>query len=106
AAPVGVEATGPTEALECLSVHASDGCERWDALQTLLGDEVRRLAGNPAAPPAEGLVALFGELIDRALALGDDPEGRFMLANMLTLPDETYLFQQFDVVDVDRVCDA
>ncbi|HEX7036916.1 MAG TPA: aminopeptidase N [Pseudomonadales bacterium] len=105
-APVRVDYPRPAEDLAFLAVHDSDGFARWDALQTLLVDEVRRLAASADAAPDEALVALFGELIERALALGDDPESRFMLANMLTLPDETYLFQQFEVVDVDRVCDA
>jgi aminopeptidase N len=103
-APVLVRYPRPPDDLAFLAVHDRDGFARWDALQTLVVDEIRRLQPGGEVDPT--LLRLFGDLLEHALAAGDEPEGKFMLAAMLTLPDENYLFQQFDVVDVDRVCDA
>jgi aminopeptidase N len=103
-APVRVEYPRPAADLGFLAVHDSDGFARWDALQTLVVDEVRRLQAG--GEPATALLALFGQLLEHGLAADDDPERKSMLAAMLTLPDETYLIQQFDDVDVDRLCDA
>jgi aminopeptidase N len=103
-APVQVSYPRPADELAFLVGHDSDGFARWDALQTLVVDEVRRLMNHGATPGAD-LVALFGTLADHALE-AEDGEPRFMLAAMLTLADETYLIQQFDAVDVASLCDA
>jgi aminopeptidase N len=103
-APVRVSYPRPAEDLAFLAVHDDDGFARWDVIQTLVVDEIRRL--QEGGEPQAALLDLFGELLQRALAAGDEPEQKFMLAALLTLPDENYLFQQFDVVDVDRLCDA
>ena len=103
-APVRVDYPRPAGELAFLAQHDRDGFARWDALQTLVVDEVARLRGG--GTPDAGLVTLYGEIATQALALPDDAERRFMLAGMLTLPDESYLFEQFDTVDVDGVCDA
>ncbi len=104
-APVHVRYPRSKEDLAFLATHDSDGFARWDALQTLLVAEVDRLIQGGGAP-AEDLLALFGTLLEQAEALDEAPEQRFMLATMLTLPDENYLLQQFEDVDVDRLCDA
>jgi len=104
-APVRVNYPRDAGALEFLAVHDTDGFARWDALQTLVVDEIRRLQAEPEAAPAAELVALFGALAGQARA-ADTAESRFMLATMLTLADETYLMQQFDSIDVDGLCDA
>ncbi len=108
-APVRVSYPRETEEPAFLALHDSDGFARWDALQTLVVDEVRRLAepsGEASAEPDERLLALFGEILERAVTAPDDTEQQFMLASLLTLPDENYLFEQFDQVHVDAVCGA
>jgi aminopeptidase N len=52
------------------------------------------------------VIDLFGALLEQALhsaGEGSD-EDRFMLAARLTLPTESYLFEQFESVDVDGIC--
>jgi len=103
-APVRLDYPREAEELGFLAIHDRDGFARWDALQTLLVDEVGRLMQGSDVP-GEQLLGLFGELLEQARA-ARAPEARFMLAKMLTLPDETYLMQQFDQVDVGALCDA
>jgi len=100
-APVRLEyPRDPTE-LAFLAEHDSDGFARWDAMQTLLVGALReRMTGavNDAA-----LVPLFGRLVDAALASPADAERLGMLAAMLRLPDENYLYEQFTPVDVEGI---
>jgi len=103
-APVRVNYPRSAADLGFLAAHDPDGFARWDVLQTLVVDEVGRLQGG--GEPDELLLDVFGELLQRALAAPDDPEQKFMLAAMLTLADENYLFQHFDTVDVTALCDA
>lgn len=104
-APVRVTYERPAEDMAFLAEHDSDGFARWDVLQSLVVAEVARLEPGDGVDVDGGLLDLYGRLADRALSAGD-PEEAFMLAAMLTLPDENYLFQQFDVVDVDGICAA
>ncbi len=99
-APVRVDFPRPAESLAFLAVHDSDGFARWDALQTLLVEEVDQLqrGGEVRALTTE----IFGSLASRALAC-DNPEDQFVLAALLTLPDEAYLFEQLEDFEVDAV---
>jgi aminopeptidase N len=103
-APVRVVYPRPPGELEFLAVHDSDGFARWDALQTLVVDEIQRLQNGAAV--SEALVNLFGDILADALRAPDEAEQKFMLATMLTLPDPNYLFEQFGQVDVGLLCDA
>lgn len=109
-APVRVAFPRPPARLAFLAEHDRDGFARWDALQTLIVDQIRALQSG--AGPDDVVLDLFGALLERAVAAstggdgGDAVEQRFMLAAMLRLPDENYLMQQFDVVDVDVLCDS
>ena len=89
-----------------LAVHDSDGFAAWDVLQTLLIDEIARLQTDSSV--SSELLALFASLQQRALAAvsATDSEERFMLAAKLAVPPESYLFEQFPVVDVDALCSA
>jgi aminopeptidase N len=107
-APVRVHLERSAEELEFLAEHDPDGFARWDVLQTLVVDEVLRLQREGGGPRAS-LVSLFGRLADAALAAARetvDEEARFLLAALLTLPDEAYLFEMSERVDVDRLCAA
>jgi aminopeptidase N len=103
-APVRVDYPRDHDELAFLALHDSDGFARWDALQTLVVAEIQRL--HEASDPSDRVVALFGSLVQRALASPDEAGIRALLATMLTLPDENYLFEQLGTVDVDAVCDA
>ena len=103
-APVRVDYPRDHDELAFLALHDSDGFARWDALQTLVVAEIQRL--HEASAPSDRIVALFGSLVQRALASPDEAGIRALLATMLMLPDENYLFEQLGTVDVDAVCDA
>ncbi|MDH3641399.1 MAG: aminopeptidase N, partial [Gammaproteobacteria bacterium] len=103
-APVRVEFPRGASELAFLARHDSDGFARWDALQTLLIGEITRI--QKGATVSEALRGLFAELLDDAIGCSEDAEAKSMLAVLLTLPDEGYLFSQLASFDVDAVCDA
>ena len=102
-APVRVDFPRDPETLAFLAVRDSDGFARWDALQSLLLAEIEKLQSGAAV--SELVVGLFADLLGDALT-ASDAERQSLLCEMLTLPTEDYLFEQFDVVDVDGLCDA
>jgi aminopeptidase N len=100
-APVRLEFPRDDRELAFLAEHEADGFARWDALQTLLvADLGRRMAGEPSDG---GVVELYGRLLGHALAVPAEAEPMAMLAAMLRLPDENYLYEQFSPVDVDAI---
>ena len=103
-APVRVNYPRAPGELAFLAVHDSDGFARWDALQTLVVDEVRRLQDGGEVDG--NLLSLFGDILADALRAPDAAEQKFMLATMLRLPDENYLLEQFGQVDIGALCDA
>jgi aminopeptidase N len=110
-APVRVDFPRESSSLAFLAVHDSDGFARWDALQTLLVDEISRLQARPDLNVEIGaeVSGVFAELLDSALATqasAGSAETKFMLAALLTIPDEGYLFEQIPGFDVDGVVAA
>ncbi len=108
-APVRVNYPRESAELAFLALHDTDGFAAWDVLQTLLVREIERLQAASTVSPV--VIDLFEALIRRALdcaELDTDSrnEQRFLLAAMLTIPDENYLFEQLSPVDVDGVCNA
>ncbi|MES1940630.1 aminopeptidase N [Salinisphaera sp. T5B8] len=98
-APVRLEYEQSDTALARLMAHDSDPVCRWDAaqalyLKTLIADvEARRAGSAPVAAP---------ELLFDAIAtlLDNPPDDRELLAEMLTLPSEAMLGEQFDTIDI------
>ncbi len=108
-APVRVNYPRDSAELAFLALHDTDGFAAWDVLQTLLVREIELLQTSTTV--SAELVDLFDSLIKRALDCArleadSRSELRFLLAAMLTIPDENYLFEQFSPVDVDGVCGA
>ncbi|MGI9326521.1 MAG: aminopeptidase N [Pseudomonadales bacterium] len=106
-APVRVNYPRSPQSLEFLARHDEDGFARWDALQTLVVDQLFELVAKQRSPVASdsggvatGTVALFGDLISEALDCKPSAEPLSLLANMLTVPSENYLFEQASRVDV------
>jgi len=100
-APVRLDYPRAADELAFLAEHDTDGFARWDALQMLLVEELRlRMSG---AAPSGVVTALFGRLLGRALEVPDEAEPMALLAAMLRLPDENYLYEQFVPVDVDAI---
>ncbi len=103
-APVRVEYSRDPATLAFLAVRDSDGFARWDAMQSLLLAEIDDLRGG--AVVSDLVVDLFNELLRDALQ-AVNAEQQSLLAEMLTLPGEDYLFEQAGAgVDVDGLCDA
>ena len=108
-APVRVNYPRESAELAFLALHDSDGFAAWDVLQTLLVREIESLHTATTVSPV--VIDLFEALIRRALDCAElDTDSRneqqFLLAAMLTIPDENYLFEQLSPVDVDGVCNA
>ncbi len=116
-APVKVRYPRSAASLSFLACRDPDGFAAWDALQTLLVQEVDRLRGDRAATGggrgggtrtvSDAVLAVFGELLDRALESGEaSAEDNFTLAARLAVPGEGYLFEQVAEIDVDGLCAA
>ncbi len=77
--------------------HDSDDFNRWDAGQTLVTRHILALVADrqPWTLPAS-----FSEAFSRALTSDAEPA---LLAQVLTLPGETWLAEQMAVVDVDGI---
>ncbi|MGQ9831149.1 MAG: aminopeptidase N [Thermochromatium sp.] len=78
-----------------LMAHDSDGFNRWDAAQTLHERLLLALTADASHPIPEDYIAAFQR------ALCDTTADRALLAEVLTLPSETYLSDRMTVVDVD-----
>jgi aminopeptidase N len=103
-APVRLDYPYDADDLALLMTHDSDAFMRWEAAQLLAQREIlanveRRRAGA-ALEIGERLVRAF-----RAL-LGDRASDPALIAEALTLPDEEYLAQQMEVIDVDGIHEA
>ena len=100
-APVELRMDLSREELARLAAHDVDDFVRWEALQTLalrtlMDNEARLAAGEPALWD-EAFLNAYGTRLERAL---DDPAWH---ALALTLPDEVYLGEQYEVIPVERL---
>ncbi len=102
-APVRVRYPRSPEALAFLARHDSDGFARWDAMQSLLLDELDRIGQGAAV--SDGVLDLFRALIGDAAKAADAETGS-MLREMLLLPSEGYLFEQVESIDVEAIIGA
>ena len=80
-----------------LLAHDSNGFARWDAAQLLHLQVLERLIADPEARLPEGYLQAIGK------ALANTSEDRELLAELLTLPSESYVGDQMDVIDVDAI---
>jgi aminopeptidase N len=96
-APVKVRYDYGDESLMFLMAHDSDGFNRWDAAQLLVQRVILRRVDDPAAPLPAGFISAFRQ------ALTDARADRALLAEVLTLPSESYLADQMAQVDVDGI---
>jgi aminopeptidase N len=99
-APVKVHSAESEDDLRFRLAHDSDDFNRWDAGQSLairaiLGLVVDRQQNRPWR-----LSESFSNAFGRALTSNADPA---LLAQVLTLPGETWLAEQMTVVDVDGI---
>jgi len=80
-----------------LMANDSDGFSRWDAAQILVQRILLRRISEPEEALPDGLVEAFGR------ALTDPDADKALLAEVLTLPSESYLGDQMEEVDVDGI---
>jgi aminopeptidase N len=97
-APVKVEYDYRDEELMFLMAHDPDAFNRWDAAQTLSQRVILGLVEDLQSDRVPEVLAGFMAAFSNALA--DDDADPALLAEVLSLPSETYLGEQMDVVDV------
>ncbi len=96
-APVKVRFDYGDEELLSLMAQDSDGFNRWEAAQTLSQRLLLTLMADPGRPIPAGYVAAFRR------ALADTRAEPALLAEILTLPSESYLADQMELVDVEGI---
>jgi aminopeptidase N len=100
-APVKIHFDYTPEQLAVLIAHDSDPFTRWDAAQRMaenaILEQCRRVASGLEMALDASLVKAYGGVLSD---LDADPA---LLAETLKLPDEEYLADQMDVVDVDGI---
>jgi aminopeptidase N len=85
------------EELMFLMAHDSDGFNRWDAAQRAGQAMLLNLIDDPGFTVPQGYINAC------RVALTDNLSDKALLAEILTLPAETYLGDQMEVVDVDAI---
>lgn len=100
-APVKLSFPYSREQLAFLMTHDTDGFNRWDAGQRLAFLAIQSLVeqqqqGRPMQLDA-ALIEAYRHLLDAEI---NDPA---ILAEMLQLPSEAYIAEQYDCVDVDAI---
>ncbi|MEL6961435.1 MAG: aminopeptidase N [Pseudomonadota bacterium] len=100
-APVMLESEPSSDELRFLMAHDNDSFVRWDAGQTyatqLILSGRKTETGSTTSPPDQGIRSAFLAVLD------DDNLDHAYQALALTLPAESYVAQQMEVIDVDGI---
>jgi aminopeptidase N len=96
-APVKLRFDYSDEELMFLMRHDSDGFSRWDAAQNLMQRLLLAMTQDPATIVSPSFVDAF------RTALSDSQTDQALMAEVLTLPSESYLGDQMEVVDVEGI---
>ncbi len=96
-APVQVRYQYSDEELMFLMARDNDGFNRWHAAQTLDQRILLQMVAEPDTPVPSGFIRAFGHALE---SRGTDGA---LLAEILTLPSESYLADQMQIVDVDGI---
>jgi aminopeptidase N len=96
-APVKLQHRYTPDELMFLMAHDSDGFARWDAAQSLHLRVLDSLMENPGCALPSGYVEAM------RMALTSSHDDRELLAEVLTLPSESYIGDQMEIVDVDAI---
>jgi len=99
-APVKVHCDYSDAQLMFLMANDSDGFSRWDAAQSLAQRILLQMVSAPGTEVPAGFIDAFRQ------ALTAPVEDRALLAEVLTLPSESYLGDQMEQVDVDGIHNA
>jgi len=104
-APVRLDYAYSLDELNFLMVHDSDGFNRWNASQQLGVRIIEELVEEGAELTANS----FPEILYRAFSgvlrscLEDPQQDKAMIAQLLTLPSESYLIELAETADVDTI---
>jgi len=96
-APVQVRYRYSDADLTFLMAHDRDGFNRWDAAQTLAQRLLLAMVEDPSLSVPNDFIDAFRR------ALLDEHGDKALLAEVLTLPSESYLGDQMSIVDVDGI---
>ncbi len=96
-APVKLSYDYDDDDLMFLMAHDSDGFNRWDAAQTLSQRILLRLIDDPGYRFPRSLIDAYRR------TLNDGTTDKALLAEILTLPSESYLGDQMEQVDVEGI---
>ena len=96
-APVKVHYDYSDAQLMFLMANDSDGFSRWDAAQSLAQRILLKMVSEPGAEVPAGFIDAFRQ------ALTAPVDDQALLAEVLTLPSESYLGDQMEQVDVDGI---
>ncbi|ODT88363.1 aminopeptidase N [Phenylobacterium sp. SCN 70-31] len=98
-APVSLECAHDAAQLACLAAFDDDPFVAWDSLQTLLINEIRRLA----AAWRQGVPLQLSDVVESAFGqvLRDETRGPRLRALLLGVPDEPVLSEGLPEVDLD-----
>ncbi len=99
--PVKADTGQGREQLAFLMAHDNDPFNRWDAALRLSGSIILELTAKRERGESLALDPLFVDAVGKIL--GDTETDRSLLAMALTLPEESYLAQQMDIVDPDNL---
>ena len=100
-APVKLSVAYTDTELQFLLAHDCDGFNRWEAAQQLGLRVLLRLIKNLQQKKVPDLDKHFVETFRQLLA--DPIDDKAFLAELLTLPSETYLGESMDTIDVDNI---
>ncbi len=100
-APVKVNAWQSSEQLAFLMGHDSDPFNRWDASFRLSESVILELTVAVQQGKETALDALYVEAVKNILQ--DKESDKSLLAMALSLPEESYLAQQMDIIDPDAL---
>ncbi len=99
-APVKLRSTESDGDLRFRLAHDTDDFNRWDAGQTLAVRTLLTLIADRQAARPLNLPTTFSDAFGHALNSASDPA---LLAQVLTLPGETWLAEQMTVIDVEGI---
>ncbi len=96
-APVKLEYAQEEQSLVFLAKYDDDAFNRWEAMQRLSMRQINGIMAGQSGLPSPAYLELYDDI------LGDTQTDPALLAQLLTLPGESYISQSLAVIDPDQV---
>ncbi len=96
-APVKLDYDQDEHSLIFLAKHDDDAFNRWEAMQRLSMNQINGIMAHKPEFPSPAYLGLYDHI------LGDTRTDPALLAQLLTLPGESYISQAMDTIDPDLV---